>query len=124
MQEAWSTRCLLAGWLPAANSWRPLRADPPLSAIEHVLLAVSAAHDGDNIVATDHISRARQQTRTAARRERQVIEIAALVVAGDRSRAAGLALEHSTEFPEDANLLHRVTLTDRREPGTAQTPTT
>ena len=43
-----------------------------------------------------------------ARRERQVVEIAALVVAGDQERAAGLALEHIVEFPDDAELLARV----------------
>jgi hypothetical protein len=48
---------------------------------------------------------AQQQARANARRERQVAEIAALVVAGDRSRAAGLALEHIAEFPADAERL-------------------
>ena len=38
-----------------------------------------------------------------------MVEIEALVVAGDRDRAAGLALEHTAEFPEDAELLARVT---------------
>jgi hypothetical protein len=30
------------------------------------------------------------------------------MAAGDRSRALGLALEHTAEFPEDADLLARV----------------
>lgn len=77
-------------------------------AIEHALLAVMAARGGDNVTAAGHISRAQQQTRATARRERQVVEIAALVVAGDRDRAVGLALEHTVEFPEDAELLARV----------------
>ena len=82
--------------------------DIPMNAIEHALLAVMAAHGGESVTANGHISRAQQQTRTTARRERQVVEIAALVVAGDRERAAGLALEHTGEFPDDADLLARV----------------
>jgi hypothetical protein len=77
-------------------------------AIEHALLAVMAVRGGESTAADGHISRARQQTRVTARRERQVIEIAALVVAGDGARAAGLALEHATEFPDDAELLASV----------------
>jgi hypothetical protein len=82
--------------------------DIPMSAVEHALLAMMAADSGDTANARSHISRAQQQTRTTARRERQVVEIATLVVASDRSRAAGLALEHLTEFPADAELLARV----------------
>lgn len=74
-------------------------------AIEHALLGVTAARGGDDATAAGHISRAQQQTRATVRRERQVVEIAALVVAGDRERAAGLALEHTLEFPDDAELL-------------------
>ncbi len=81
-------------------------------AIEHALLAVMAAHGGDDVTAADHIRRAQQQSRTTARRERQVVEIAALVVAGDRGRAVGLALEHTVEFPEDTELLARVAATN------------
>ena len=79
-----------------------------MSAIEHALLAVTAARGGDRDTAGGHISRAQQQTRATARRERQVVEIAALVVAGHRARAVGLALEHTAEFPGDAELLARV----------------
>jgi hypothetical protein len=67
-----------------------------------------AARGGDSVTADGHISRAQQHTRATARRERQVVEIAALVVAGHRARAAGLALEHIVEFPGDAELLARV----------------
>jgi hypothetical protein len=77
-------------------------------AIEHALLAVIAADGGDSVTAHGHICRAQQQTRATARRERQVVEIAALVVAGDQLRAAGLALEHTVEFPDDAELLASV----------------
>lgn len=77
-------------------------------AIEHALLAVLAARAGDDGTAADLIDRARRQTRATARRERQVVEIAGLVVAGHNDRAAGLAVEHAAEFPEDAELLGRV----------------
>jgi hypothetical protein len=80
-------------------------------AIEHALLAVLAARGGDDVTAAGHISRAQQQSRATARRERQLVEIAALVVTGDTARAAGLALEHVVEFPEDAELLARVSPT-------------
>ena len=83
-----------------------------MSAIEHALLAVMARRSGDCISAEDHLSRAVQQTRTTARRERQVVEIAALVVADDRIRAEGLALEHLVEFPSDSELLARLTRTE------------
>ena len=79
-----------------------------MSAIEHALLAVLAADGGDTVTAQQHIARAQHRTRMTARRERQVVEIAALVVAGHRARAAGLALEHTVEFPGDAELLARV----------------
>jgi hypothetical protein len=46
--------------------------------------------------------------RAPSRRERQVAEIEALVVAGHGERAAGLALEHTAEFPDDTDLLARV----------------
>jgi len=80
-------------------------------AIEHALLAVMAARWGDNVTAASHISRAQQQSRATARRERQLVEIATLVVTGDAARATGLALEHTVEFPQDADLLARVSPT-------------
>ena len=80
-------------------------------AIEHALLAVLAAHGGDDVTASGHIARAQQHSRAPARRERQLVEIAALVVTGNRTRAVGLALEHIVEFPEDAELLARVSPT-------------
>ena len=81
-------------------------------AIEHALLAVMAARGGDTVTAAGHISRAQQHTRATARRERQIVEIAALVINGGRDRAAGLALEHTAEFPDDAELLARITPTE------------
>ena len=85
-------------------------------AVEHALLAVMAARGGDNVTAADHIAHAQQQTRTTARRERQVVEIAALVVTGDMDRAGGLALEHVVQFPDDVELLARVSPSSTSEP--------
>jgi hypothetical protein len=80
-----------------------------MNAIEQALLAVLAADGGDCATAHGHIARAQQRSRITARRERQVVEIASLIVAGHRERAAGLALEHVAEFPDDAELLGPVT---------------
>ncbi len=60
-----------------------------------------------------HIASALRHSRTTARRDRQVVEIAALVVAGHCERAAGLAAMHTAEFPDDADLLARVAATKR-----------
>lgn len=79
-----------------------------MSPIEQALLAVMAADGDDPVTARDHLSRAQREVRANARRERQVVEIAALVVTGDPERAAGLAVEHVREFPGDAGLLARV----------------
>jgi hypothetical protein len=79
--------------------------DTQMSAIEHALLAVLAADCGDILAAEEHIARAQHRTRTTARRERQIVEIAALAVTGQALRAAGLSLEHTKEFPSDAELL-------------------
>jgi hypothetical protein len=79
-----------------------------MNAIEHALLALMAAKRGDGATAQGHISCAQRHARANARRERQVVEIAALVVGGDGERAAGLALEHTSEFPDDVDLLARV----------------
>jgi len=81
------------------------------NAIEHALLAVIAAADDDGASAHAHISRAQQYARATARRERQIVEIAALVIAGDTERAAGLALEHTAQFPDDSELLSRISVT-------------
>ena len=42
---------------------------------------------------------------SSTRRERQVIQIATLVQAGQRARATGLTLEHAQEFPDDVGVL-------------------
>jgi hypothetical protein len=79
-----------------------------MNAIEHALLAVMAADTGDTTTAREQLSTAQRQARTTARRERQIVQIAALVVSGERERAAGLTLEHTAQFPDDAELLARV----------------
>jgi hypothetical protein len=76
--------------------------------ITQALQALDAADHGDTRAAEAHVASAQQHARRAARRDRQIVEIAALVVAGDRRRAAGLALEHTAEFPDDVELLARV----------------
>ena len=79
-----------------------------MNAIVRAILAVTTAAGGDPATAQLHISRAQREARAAPRRERQVVEIAALTLAGGRARAAGLALEHAIEFPDDVELLARV----------------
>jgi len=82
--------------------------DLQLNAIEHARLAVLAADSGDIVTARRHIGMAQQQTRVTSRRERQLVEIASLTVTGQALRAAGLALEHTHEFPSDTELLTRL----------------
>jgi len=76
--------------------------------IEHALLAVMAASNGDTTTAREQISQAQRHARATARRERQIVQIAALVVGGAHERAAGLTLEHTTQFPEDVELMARI----------------
>jgi len=92
------------------------------SSVELALLAVMAAHGGDHDTAGRHLARAQAPPRPTARRERQVVEIAALVVAGHGARAAGLALEHTAEFPADAELLARLAPTGEEDPGRTARP--
>ena len=80
----------------------------PMDAITHALLAVVAADDGDALAAQAHIASAQRHARSTARRDRQIVEIATLVGAGHRARAAGLTLEHTAVFSEDVGLLARV----------------
>jgi len=79
-----------------------------MTSTERALLAILALDAGDPDAAERHLSVAQRETRTTARRDRQVVEIAALVVRGDRTRAAGLALEHAVEFPADGPLLEQL----------------
>jgi hypothetical protein len=79
-----------------------------MNAVEHALLALVAARGGDAAAAQDHLARARGETQATARRHRQIVEIATLIVAGNTGRAGGLAVVHTSEFPEDARLLEHV----------------
>ena len=85
-----------------------------MNRIADAVLAVVASTAGDTAEARSHLASARRHAQTAARRHRQVVEIAGLVVAGTRERAEGLALVHTAEFPEDTDLLARIIGTDTR----------
>ena len=87
----------------AAGSPRP--SDP----IAAALLAVMAKIEGDARAAEGHLLAARQQSQWAVRRQRQILEIAKLVIEGATERAAGLGLVHTAEFPQDTELLDRMT---------------
>ena len=79
--------------------------------VEHAILAVIAANTGGDSAEADRLlATAHQQVRTAARRHRQIVEIATLVVAQRHERAQGLAFVHRAEFPEDAALLCHITV--------------
>jgi hypothetical protein len=77
--------------------------------INEALLAVMAGNSGDTLQAEQYLASARTRTQRGARRQRQVVEIASLVIAGSHERAAGLSLVHTAEFPEDLDLLARIT---------------
>jgi hypothetical protein len=81
----------------------------PADPIAAALLAVAANGAGDTVTAQQLLRTAKQQSQSAVRRQRQVLEIARLVVDGATERAAGLALEHAAQFPEDAEMLDRMT---------------
>ena len=83
-----------------------------MNPIADTLLAVMANRAGDTTKARDHLASAQRHARTAARRHRQVVEIASLVIAANRQRAEGLALIHTAEFPDDTELLARITGTE------------
>jgi hypothetical protein len=80
-----------------------------MNPIDDALLAVLASIAGDEADAHHHLEAARQHSQAAARRHRQVVEIAGLIIGGARDRARGLALVHAAEFPQDAELLARIT---------------
>jgi hypothetical protein len=66
--------------------------------------AVVSARRADVAWAAEHLRRARAAGRSRTRRDRQLLQIAALIVEGDMQRAAGLVLEHVAAFPHDAEL--------------------
>jgi hypothetical protein len=83
-----------------------------MNPIADALLAVMASTAGDTTEARNHLASAQRHAQTAARRHRQVVEIAGLIVAGTRGRAEGLALIHTAEFPDDTELLACITGSD------------
>ena len=78
--------------------------EPPTTPTDAALCAVASARAGDAAEAAKHIRRALAAGRPSTRRDRQLLQIAALITAGDTQRAAGLALEHAVAFPADADL--------------------
>jgi len=87
-----------------------------MTPIDNALLAVMASIAGDTNAADRHLETARRHASTAARRHRQVVEIAGLVVAGAYERAEGLVLVHAAEFPDDTELLASITRKEVDEP--------
>jgi hypothetical protein len=79
-----------------------------MNPIDEALRAVTAARAGDAADAQEYLDTARRHAQQTARRQRQIVEIAGLVVAGIQERADGLALVHAAEFPQDADLLARL----------------
>jgi hypothetical protein len=76
-----------------------------MNAVTYALLAVIARAAGDQSRAEEHLRTAQHRSRAMARRDRHLVEIAALMVAGETERARGLTFEHGSEFPDDAELL-------------------
>jgi len=76
-----------------------------MNAVTFAILAVFAREIGDHAAADQHLQAARRHSSKAARRERQLVEIASLIVSGDRERARGLSFEHASEFAADGELL-------------------
>jgi len=72
----------------------------------HALYALVAARAGDRDRAHAHLERARTTGRQAARRDRQLVEIVSLVIAGHHDRAHDLTCEHEAQFPDDGAVLH------------------
>ena len=90
--------------------------------IADALLAVMASIAGDTTGALDTSRPLSTHVRTAARRHRQVVEIAGLLVAGADDRADGLAVLHRTEFDEDTLLVARMTRIVERADGASRSP--
>jgi hypothetical protein len=86
-----------------------------MNPIADALFAVVANRAGDTTEARNHLASAQRHAQACARRHRQVVEIASLVVAGNHDRADGLAFVHAAEFPEDAELLARITRAEPEE---------
>jgi hypothetical protein len=92
-----------------------------MTAIEHALLALIAAASGDAATAQEHVAHAQRDARATARRERQIVQIASLVIAGQTERAEGLSRQHAVDFPGDTELLAHVSGQPSQLPVRAQT---
>ena len=118
------TRPTIRSRNPAHSDVAPVslsRLAAPMTAIEQALLALMAAAGGDaDDCPRTHRPRPAPRPRSA-RRERQIVQIAALVIAGRRERAEGLSREHSVEFPGDTELLAHVSGQPSQRPLRAQT---
>ena len=82
----------------------PTPFDSPTTSIDAAHRAVASARAGDVAEAAEQIRRAQAAGQSSTRRDRQLLEIAALIIVGNTQRAAGLALEHAAAFPADADL--------------------
>ena len=76
-----------------------------MNAVTLVVLAVLATEVGDHSAADKHLEAARRYSRTSARRDRQLVEIAALIMSGEHQHARDLSFVHTSEFPADDDLL-------------------
>ena len=75
-----------------------------MSAITFAVLAVFARELGDHAAAGQHLEAAQRHSRKAAR-ERQLVEIASLIVADEHERGSWSCLRAHSEFPSDDELL-------------------
>jgi hypothetical protein len=78
-------------------------------AVGHAYAAFAATLSGEAASARQRVRLVRTSPRGLSRRERQLVEILLLAVDGEDTRAAGLAVEHTREFPVDAEALTIVT---------------
>lgn len=81
--------------------------DDPLSAHELAVLAWEAYTRNQVADAASLASRASSTAVSGPRRDRQEVEVVCLAVAGESTRAYGLASDHLDEFPLD-DLVRRV----------------
>jgi hypothetical protein len=96
---------LAAGRVPeAACAFRDAVDEDPCFALAHAGLAValSEVDDDERFEVADALERARRCSRRLTRGERHHVEIVVLALRGDVASASALALEHLTEFPDDA----------------------
>ncbi len=88
----------------AAGAFRDAVDEDPCFALAHAGLAVALSEldDDERFEAADALERARRCSRRLSRGERHHVEVVVLALQGDVASASALALEHLTEFPDDA----------------------